>query len=41
MNRAGETWDNAFADSLFSRYKAELLENGVVFVGGGSGGGNV
>lgn len=28
MSRAGETWDNAFAESLFSRYKAELLENG-------------
>ncbi len=28
MSRAGETYDNAFAESLFSRYKAELLENG-------------
>ncbi len=28
MSRAGETWDNAFAESLFSRYKAELLESG-------------
>lgn len=26
MSRAGETYDNAFAESLFSRYKAELLE---------------
>ena len=29
MSRAGETYDNAFAESLFSRYKAELLEDGV------------
>jgi putative transposase len=28
MSRAGETYDNAYAESLFSRYKAELLENG-------------
>jgi len=28
MSRAGETYDNAFAESLFSRYKAELLESG-------------
>ena len=28
MSRAGETYDNAFAESLFSRYKAELLEAG-------------
>ena len=28
MSRAGETYDNAFAESLFSRYKAELLEGG-------------
>lgn len=28
MSRAGETSDNAFAESLFSRYKAELLESG-------------
>jgi putative transposase len=28
MSRAGETYDNAHAESLFSRYKAELLENG-------------
>ncbi len=28
MSRAGETYDNAFAESLFSRYKAELLEDG-------------
>ena len=28
MNRAGETYDNAYAESLFSRYKAELLEGG-------------
>ena len=26
MSRAGETYDNAHAESLFSRYKAELLE---------------
>ena len=29
MSRAGEVYDNAFAESLFSRLKAELLENGV------------
>jgi len=29
MSRAGETYDNAFAESLFSRYKAELLEDGI------------
>ena len=29
MSRAGETYDNAYAESLFSRYKAELLEEGV------------
>jgi transposase InsO family protein len=29
MSRAGETYDNAYAESLFSRYKAELLENGI------------
>lgn len=28
MSRAGETYDNAFAESLFSRYKTELLEGG-------------
>ena len=28
MSRAQETYDNAFAESLFSRYKAELLEGG-------------
>jgi transposase InsO family protein len=28
MSRSGETYDNAFAESLFSRYKAELLEGG-------------
>jgi putative transposase len=28
MSRAGETYDNAHAESLFSRYKAELLEGG-------------
>ena len=28
MSRAGETYDNAQAESLFSRYKAELLEGG-------------
>jgi transposase InsO family protein len=29
MSRKGETYDNAFAESLFSRYKAEVLEGGV------------
>ena len=29
MSRADEVYDNAFAESLFSRLKAELLENGV------------
>jgi putative transposase len=28
MSRAGETYDNAYAESLFSRYKTELLEGG-------------
>ena len=28
MSRAGESYDNPFAESLFSRYKAELLEGG-------------
>ena len=28
MSRAGETYDNAFAKSFFSRYKAELPEGG-------------
>ena len=28
MSRAGETYDNAYAESLFSRYKAEVLERG-------------
>ncbi len=28
MSRADDTYDNAFAESLFSRYKAELLEDG-------------
>ncbi len=28
MSRAGESYDNAHAESLFSRYKAELLEDG-------------
>jgi putative transposase len=28
MSRADECYDNAFAESLFSRYKAELLEGG-------------
>ncbi len=28
MGRAGESYDNAYAESLFSRYKAELLEGG-------------
>jgi transposase InsO family protein len=28
MSRADETYDNAHAESLFSRYKAELLEDG-------------
>ena len=29
MSRRANCWDNAQAESLFSRYKAELLENGV------------
>jgi putative transposase len=29
MSRADETYDNAHAESLFSRYKAELHEGGV------------
>lgn len=29
LSRAGETYDNPFAESLFSHCKAELLENGV------------
>jgi transposase InsO family protein len=29
MSRAAESYDNAYAESLFSRYKAELLEEGV------------
>lgn len=29
MSRRGNCWDNAQAESLFSRYKAELLEGGV------------
>ena len=28
MSRADESYDNAYAESLFSRYKAELLEGG-------------
>jgi hypothetical protein len=28
MSRADETYGNAYAESLFSRYKAELLEGG-------------
>ncbi len=28
MSCSGGTYDNAFAESLFSRYKAELLEGG-------------
>ena len=28
MTRADETYDNAYAESLFSRYKTELLEDG-------------
>jgi putative transposase len=28
MSRAGETYDNAFAESLFSRFKAEVLVGG-------------
>lgn len=28
MSRADNAYDNAFAESLFSRYKAELLEGG-------------
>jgi transposase InsO family protein len=31
MSRKGETYDNAFAESLFSRYKAELLEGETFF----------
>lgn len=31
MSRTGETYDNAFAESLFSRYKAEVLEGGSFF----------
>jgi putative transposase len=30
MSRADETYDNAYAESLFSRYKAELLEGGAL-----------
>jgi len=29
MSRAGESYDNPFAESFFSRYKAELLEGGL------------
>jgi transposase InsO family protein len=28
MNQAGETYDNACAESFYSRFKAELLEDG-------------
>jgi putative transposase len=28
MSRVDETYDNAYAESYFSRYKAELLEGG-------------
>ncbi len=28
MSRTAETYDNAFAESLFSRYKAEVVEGG-------------
>ncbi len=28
MSRAEDSYDNAYAESLFSRYKAELLEGG-------------
>ena len=28
MSRTAETYDNAFAESLFSRYKAEVLQGG-------------
>lgn len=31
MSRTGETYDNAFAESLFSRFKAEVLEGGTFF----------
>ena len=29
MSRRANCWDNAQAESLFSRYKAELLEDGL------------
>lgn len=29
MSRADDAYDNAFMDSCFSRFKAELLEDGV------------
>jgi transposase InsO family protein len=29
MSRRANCWDNAQAESLFSRYKAEVLEDGV------------
>ncbi len=29
MSRRAKCWDNAQAESLFSRYKAELLEDGL------------
>ena len=32
MTRADETYDNAYAESLFSRYKTELLETRVHYL---------
>ena len=30
MSQAGNAYDNAFAESLWSRLKAELLESGII-----------